>query len=63
MRDIGRFVATPAMRRRREVGSVGLDQDAVRREFAGDCLEIRCLPEGQDSGERYIESKFDCNIR
>ena len=53
--DEGRLVAAAAMRNRRKVGRVGLDQNAVERDIARDGAQILRLLERHDAGKRDRE--------
>ncbi len=49
--DEGRLVALAAMRHGREVGRVGLDEQAVERDVAGDVAQFVGVLEGHDAGK------------
>ncbi len=59
MDDESRLVALAAMRHRRQVRRVGLDQDPVERHRSGDGAQLLGLLEGDDPGERQIEAEID----
>ena len=50
--DEGRLVAAAAMGHRREIGRVGLDQQAVERHVARDGAQVLRLLERHDAGKR-----------
>ena len=56
---IGRLAALAAELAGREIGRVGLDQDAVGRQLLGDGAQLVGFLEGQDAGERHVEAKLD----
>ena len=51
---ISRFVALAAIRQRREIRRVGLDQDALGRQRRGDVAQVLRILERQDAGERHV---------
>src|SRR4051794_26811050 len=53
--DVGRLVALPPVRDRREEGAVGLRQEAIQRHRADGVAQIRGLWKGQDARERDVE--------
>ena len=57
--DEGRLVAAAAMGRRREIGRVGLDQNAVERNVAGDGAQILRLLERHHAGKRDREPEAE----
>ena len=56
--NIGWFVAFAALLLRRQEGSIGLDQEALRREAAGDLPQRIGILEGERSGESDIEAQL-----
>ena len=56
---IGRLVALAAELAGREIGRVGLDQEAVGRQRRGDRAQVVGFLEGQDAGERDREAERD----
>ena len=61
VRDIGRLVALAAMRHRREIGRVGLDQQPVVRHVGGDRAQFLGILEGQDAGEGDVAAELDAD--
>ncbi len=59
----GRLVAAAAMGRRREIGGVGLDQNAVERNVAGDGAQILRLLERHHAGKRDHEPEAERGLR
>jgi hypothetical protein len=55
-RHMGGLVALPAMRNRREIGAVGLDEQAVQRHEGRHLLELGGARKGHDSGQRQVVS-------
>ena len=55
--DVGRLVAPAAVRGGREVGAVGLDQQAVARGGGEDRAQIVGVAEGGDAGDREVEAE------
>ena len=56
--DVGGFVTLAAMRSRRKVGAVGLDEDAIQRHGLHDVAEHRGVLKRNDSRKRQIETKI-----
>ena len=56
---VGRLAALAAEFAGREIGRVGLDQDAVGRQVRGDGAQLVGFLEGQDAGERHVEAELD----
>ena len=54
-----RLVALAAVRHRREVGTVGLDQHAVERNAARDLLQLDRVLERDDARERDVEAEVE----
>ena len=63
MGGVGRLVALAAMRRRREVGAVGLHQDAVDRGGGEDLAQLAGFREGGDAGHRQVEAEIERRAR
>ena len=55
--DVGRLVAAAAVRLRREVGAVGLDQQPVARRVGEDRAQLGGAAEGRDAGDRQVEAE------
>ena len=56
LRDVGRLVALAAIRNRRQVGAVGLDQQPIGRRGGGGLAQRFGLREGHDAGNRQEEA-------
>ena len=56
---VGRLVALAAIGPGRQIRRVGLDQNAVGRQFGGDGAQRIGFLEGQDAGERDVEPERD----
>ena len=48
-----------AMRHRRKIGCVGLDEEPIERQLGGDRAERLRALEGNDAGEGHIEAELD----
>ena len=57
MHDESRLVALAAMRHRRQIRRIGLDQHAGRAARPGDAAQLLGLLEGDNAGERDIEAE------
>src|SRR6056297_467334 len=57
MGDISRLVTLSAVRRRREIGAVGFDEDTVDGCCAEYLAQFAGLREGGDAGHREIETQ------
>ena len=51
---IARLVAFAAIRQRRQIRCIGLDQNAVARQRGGDVAQALRILEGEDAGERHV---------
>ena len=60
MRHVGRLVGFASVRRRRQIGAVGLDQAAVQRHQARHRAQFFSILEGQDAGEGNVEAQVQC---
>src|SRR5690242_10473722 len=60
VRDPRGLVALPAIGDRREIGGVGLGENAIVRHEAQQ-LVVRPLPEGDDAAERDVPSGIECH--
>jgi hypothetical protein len=57
--DEGGFVPLAALGHGREIGGVGLDQDAVQRHVAHDGAQILGVPEGDDARQGDVEAHVE----
>src|SRR6185437_4018519 len=57
--DLRRLVPLPTDGLRREIGRVGLGEDALRRDLSGCEAKVDCLREGGVAGERDVPAPLD----
>src|SRR5262245_8368233 len=57
--DHGRFASSAAMRDRRKIGTIRLEDHAVERNFAGNGPHFLGVPEREDAGEGEIGAEIE----